>query len=310
MRIDQLKYFVKVVECKSINKAAEYFYIAQPAMSNTLKKLESEVGAPLLIKNYTGVALTSEGQEFYQASREILKILNETLEKINIIQSMKQETNFQHQVRFAISHGVSLNIMPKLLNLFHQIQPNLEIIISEKNARTCMENLLQGTVDCCVLFVYDNEYREDAIQKMIQSDDLYVKHLRQCDLVALVSNNNPLSNQQKLNVDELIKQPFALLNTNFDSHWVTNSLNKNAQINFEFITDNANMWVEYLINHDKAVGIAADFYPLLMEKYCQKLVQIPIKKAGKIQILYVCLTKMQQAMSNYEKIIEIYVQQY
>ena len=62
MRTEQLEYFVVTADLKSINKAAEQLYVVQSTISTALKKLEDEIGGPLLIKSYQGVELTELGQ--------------------------------------------------------------------------------------------------------------------------------------------------------------------------------------------------------------------------------------------------------
>ena len=48
MQLQQLEYFVKVAELGSLNKAAEVFYVTQPALSKAIQNLEQEIGAEVL----------------------------------------------------------------------------------------------------------------------------------------------------------------------------------------------------------------------------------------------------------------------
>ena len=58
MDLRQLKYFVQIVESGSLAKASRQLYIAQPALSQHVAKLEAEVGKPLLIRTAKGVTPT------------------------------------------------------------------------------------------------------------------------------------------------------------------------------------------------------------------------------------------------------------
>ena len=50
MRLEQLQYFVQIVECHSFNKASQKLHITQPALTNAVKALEEELGVLLLVR--------------------------------------------------------------------------------------------------------------------------------------------------------------------------------------------------------------------------------------------------------------------
>ena len=62
MRKEQLFQFIEVVDCGSINKAAEKLYISQPNLSRSIHALEEDMGKALIIRNNRGVTLTPTGK--------------------------------------------------------------------------------------------------------------------------------------------------------------------------------------------------------------------------------------------------------
>ena len=54
MRLEQLQYFVQVVESHSFNKASQKLNITQPALTNALRALEEELGVQLLVRSHRG----------------------------------------------------------------------------------------------------------------------------------------------------------------------------------------------------------------------------------------------------------------
>ena len=62
MEIQQLRYFTVAARYQHITKAAEEIHIAQPALTQIIKRLESEVGAPLFERNGRNIILTPEGK--------------------------------------------------------------------------------------------------------------------------------------------------------------------------------------------------------------------------------------------------------
>jgi DNA-binding transcriptional LysR family regulator len=70
---DQLRYFVTVAEEGQITRAAEKLYIAQPALSQAISQLESELGLKLLERHPRGVRLTPSGEAFLDRARDVVE---------------------------------------------------------------------------------------------------------------------------------------------------------------------------------------------------------------------------------------------
>lgn len=65
MRLTQIRDFLAVVECGSINAAARKLGVSQPGLTKSLGSLETELGASLLKRSPTGVTLTAPGRAFH-----------------------------------------------------------------------------------------------------------------------------------------------------------------------------------------------------------------------------------------------------
>ena len=63
MRIQQLKYILKVAEVGSITEAAKILFISQPSLSNSIKETEKEAGITIFHRSRTGITLTKDGAE-------------------------------------------------------------------------------------------------------------------------------------------------------------------------------------------------------------------------------------------------------
>ncbi|MCP5265204.1 MAG: LysR family transcriptional regulator [Burkholderiaceae bacterium] len=79
MDLRQLRYFVQIVESGSLARASRQLYIAQPALSQQISKLESEVGKPLLIRSAKGVTPTANGAALLHDARFILRQLDQAM---------------------------------------------------------------------------------------------------------------------------------------------------------------------------------------------------------------------------------------
>ncbi|MDO4400004.1 MAG: LysR family transcriptional regulator [Coriobacteriia bacterium] len=67
MTLDQLRYFKRLAELLNYTQAAADLFISQPALSSAISRLESEIGAKLLVRSRSGKAsLTQAGESFYE----------------------------------------------------------------------------------------------------------------------------------------------------------------------------------------------------------------------------------------------------
>ena len=72
MKTEHLRYFVEVVRCKSINKAAKKLMVSQPTVSSTIKALENNLGFKLIERSSQGVSLTGKGRVVFEDAKKIL----------------------------------------------------------------------------------------------------------------------------------------------------------------------------------------------------------------------------------------------
>ena len=87
MDLRSLRYLVAVVEAGSLTRAAGTLYIAQPALTAQIKKLESELETQLFERTHAGVIPTAAGLELYQDARRLLsdaEALKERISRTNL----------------------------------------------------------------------------------------------------------------------------------------------------------------------------------------------------------------------------------
>ena len=99
MDMRQLRYFVQIVESGSLAKASRQLFIAQPALSQQMARLEDEVGRPLLVRSSRGVTPTENGEALYHHAKFMLRQLDQA------VSVARQETA-------ALSGRVTLGLAP------------------------------------------------------------------------------------------------------------------------------------------------------------------------------------------------------
>lgn len=82
MDVKQLHYFREIVNQESISKAAEVLHIAQPPLSQQLKKLEMELGTILIHRYRQKWELTETGEVLYQYAEKLLSTMKDIKQQI------------------------------------------------------------------------------------------------------------------------------------------------------------------------------------------------------------------------------------
>ena len=82
MDIKQWRYFLGVAEAKSFTKAADILHVAQPAIGIQVRKLEEELGVPLLVRHSRGIVPTEAGEEMVRQARSVLRAVEQARQRV------------------------------------------------------------------------------------------------------------------------------------------------------------------------------------------------------------------------------------
>lgn len=124
MNVNQMSSFIAVCKCKSFSKAANEMFISQPALSKQIATLEEELGVSLIIRNKRGlVELTPIGEEYLEAFKKTLEILNEAAFRANSLGFEKK-----YRYRIGVMDGWMIpSLIKKCSKLFKENFPHIEL---------------------------------------------------------------------------------------------------------------------------------------------------------------------------------------
>ncbi|MGN0739592.1 MAG: LysR family transcriptional regulator [Treponema sp.] len=108
MELTQLRYFLKVAELEHITRASEELHIAQPALTQTIHRLENELEIPLFVNKGRNIFLTEYGQYFYKKLKPLLSEIYDLPEQLHSL-ALKENSTIHLNVLAAsnlITHAI------------------------------------------------------------------------------------------------------------------------------------------------------------------------------------------------------------
>jgi len=146
LEIRQFRYFVGIVEARSLTRAAALLNIAQPALSQQMTQLEDILGIKLLDRSRLGVQPTQAGHALYAHAQAILRLVGETND---IVAGNGQMIS--GRVRLALPSSLAMMLAPPLLHRMREQYAGIKLEIYESPSGYLAALLLDERVDMSIL---------------------------------------------------------------------------------------------------------------------------------------------------------------
>src|SRR5579883_288079 len=148
MELHQLRYAVRVAETRNFTRAAEELHVAQPSLSQQIRKLEQELGFPLFERGPARVQPTSEGALFLPYARAVLERLAEATLAAEEIRGVQRG-----QVTLGISPIAGAHLLPGLLRRARERYPGVRIATREGGLEELLALLDAGAVELAMVLL-------------------------------------------------------------------------------------------------------------------------------------------------------------
>jgi LysR family tcuABC transcriptional regulator len=176
MDLRQLKYFVQIVESGSLAKASRQLFIAQPALSQHIAKLEAEVGKPLLIRTAKGVTPTENGTALHHHARFMLRQLDQALS------IARQEPGTVHgMVSVGLAATTVCAVGVPFMRRIREKFPGIVLNVVEGMSGHLAQMMRMGQLDLAILFSRDAV--PDLPAEPLVEEELFVMLPEDSDLV-------------------------------------------------------------------------------------------------------------------------------
>ncbi|MFI1975688.1 LysR family transcriptional regulator [Streptomyces wedmorensis] len=191
----QLHAFVVLAEELHFGHAAARLGIAQPPLSQQIRRLEDKVGHPLFSRDPGRVALTPAGRELLPAARHALTGLADGLAA-----AREAGSGRAGRLRIGFAASLALTVLPGLLRDFRERFPAVRLDIHEMTTTPQLAALRDRTVDVGLLREPPTDDAELAFETVLTEP-----------FVAVLPSGHPLAARRTVGVGQLADSPFILL---------------------------------------------------------------------------------------------------
>lgn len=146
VQFQQLAYFVAVAEHRHFTRAAEQVRVAQPSLSQQIRALEHDLGAPLFHRIRGNVTLTEAGETLLPIARRILAETETAQRAIRELDELDRG-----RVRLGAPPSLCTGLLPAMLAAFRRRYPGIQLELHESGSGDLRQRLSEGALDLALL---------------------------------------------------------------------------------------------------------------------------------------------------------------
>ena len=146
MNIQNLDYFLTIVETGNLTKAAEKLFVSQPSLSQYLKRLEKNLGVELFDLSILPMRLTYSGERYYQYAIQAKKLDENIRRELADIESSQSGL-----LRLGVALWRGAVLLPDIYPSFHSKYPGIRIELFEGRSNQLQNALLNDNIDLAVM---------------------------------------------------------------------------------------------------------------------------------------------------------------
>lgn len=244
MKIQDLRYFIKLADTRSYVQTARFFKVSQPAISSMVKRLEKDFDTKLITSENNVFHLTTAGETLYRDGKQILKKYQET------ITDVKQASSNKFYLGYSELAGK--NWLSPIMKRFFKVG--------------CLDHVKTKGFPSPILIKYLENKKLDAI---IYSDlidkplsaAMITTVLRSFQLKYYISKNNPLTRKNNISFNDIKDKTIITYDSNYLGREVLEIIAKRANYDLKnsnlIIVDNMDTIVD-LVRQDIGISLLPD----------------------------------------------------
>ncbi|MBA2950209.1 LysR substrate-binding domain-containing protein [Streptomyces himalayensis] len=194
MEFRHLRYFVAVAETRHFGKAAERLHMAQPPLSQAIRRLESELGVELFTRTTRQVALTGAGEVFRTDVERILQAVDEAVARV-----ARFASGVEGVLRIGLTGSASYRQLPALARLMKREMPHVMLEVHTEMLTPAQEaGLIERRLDVGVL------------RPPVRQEGIAHRSIASEPLIVAVPEQHWLADAESVRVEQLRHEDFIM----------------------------------------------------------------------------------------------------
>src|SRR5947209_10352449 len=193
MELRQLRYLVALADERQFTRAAAREHVAQPALSQQIRRLENELGLRLVERTTRHVTITDAGELLVARGRRVLAELDAANAEILALKGMHSG-----HVRVGTMHTMGPVDVSLVLAIFHERHRGIELTVREESSEELAAMVRHDELDLAFL----------SVTERVESHGLGLHQLVLEELVVLLEPGHRLAGRRRLGIADLKDEEF------------------------------------------------------------------------------------------------------
>jgi DNA-binding transcriptional LysR family regulator len=226
MRIEQLEYVTAVAQFGSFRRAAEELHLSQPALSESVRNLERELGIDILDRGRSGTKISEAGRE----------LMPHMLTAIDAIERLRQVAGEQNDSSRVVHLGTvtaaTVPLLTPTIREFGETHPTTQVEVVTAQQARIHTALLEGRMDLGLVNYLEGEE---------VSPEFDTTELLRGRPVVCVKADSPLAGLASVQPADLVREPLIAMRPGYVMHRYLTRLFAGEALSFSFSADGAEM---------------------------------------------------------------------
>lgn len=199
MKLQQLRYVVKVAECGSITEASRRLFVSQPSITASIRDLENEMGVHIFERTNKGVIVSEEGETFLGYARQVL-------DQADLLEGKYKGTSEQVP-HFSVScqhYSFAVNAFVDVIREFDAAR--YDFTLREEQTHEIIEDVAHMKSELGILYL--SEHNREVIERMLAANELVFEGLFCATPHVFVCADHPLAGRLSVTLEDLEDYPF------------------------------------------------------------------------------------------------------
>ena len=196
IQFQQIIYFLKIAELRSINKAAAKLYVSQPRLCQSIKNLEDELNIRLFRRSNKGVVLTEDGKRFLQYAERIA-------DQMELIEGLARE---KRENRLSVALYPMVSTAKLIADFYEKEKENpIEIFADEYRLSKVIDLVYTSAAELGIIQVNMGQRKE--FFRELKKKSLDYAYIQRGTWHIIVDKSHPLAGRKEIYMEELRKYP-------------------------------------------------------------------------------------------------------